>query len=199
MISLRKIAVSLMLASLMLVGLVTRKTEATETADFQSVLAAAKRSPDIPESEDLYGWLEGSWEMEPIGSTATRIGGEIHVGWVLEGRAVQDVWIWPRRAERQGPIDKKINTYGTTLRLWDPAIKAWRITFLNPFTGQHSDLVGRKSGEDIVQVGTDSTGTVVRWCFVEIKQDSFRWTGETLEPDGRTWKMSGDFRGKRMR
>ena len=28
-------------------------------------------------------------------------GGEIHFGWVLEGRAIQDVWMIPRRAERR--------------------------------------------------------------------------------------------------
>src|SRR4051812_8763384 len=43
---------------------------------------------------------------------------EAHFAWVLEGRAVQDVWIMPRRGQRSGP--RPLDTYGTTLRLWDP-------------------------------------------------------------------------------
>ena len=31
-----------------------------------------------------------------------RITGEIHFSWVLEGRAIQDVWIMPRRSDRTG-------------------------------------------------------------------------------------------------
>jgi hypothetical protein len=36
-----------------------------ERMDARSVLlAAAGRSPDIPDSADAYGWLVGSWELE---------------------------------------------------------------------------------------------------------------------------------------
>jgi hypothetical protein len=40
--------------------------------------------------------------------------GEIHFGWVLEGRAVQDIWIRPKR-----PVPSTM--YGTTLRVFDLA------------------------------------------------------------------------------
>jgi hypothetical protein len=66
--------------------------------DLQDVLKAPGRSPEIPESADAYGWLIGSWELDAlhyrgVDVTARRIKGEVHFGWVLEGRAVQDVWI----------------------------------------------------------------------------------------------------------
>jgi len=191
-------------AVVLMVGLVglgawTRRADAAEDAGFPGALHSAQRSNDVPEAEDLYGFLVGSWDMQPIGSTTPRVGGEVHAGRVLEGRALQDVWIWPRRAERSGAIDRDVNTYGTTLRLWDPGLKAWRVTFLNPLTGRSSELIGRRSGKDIVQVGTDSTGTTIRWSFVEIQQDSFRWIGETLASDGRTWRVSGDYRATRVR
>jgi hypothetical protein len=34
--------------------------------DFVSSLVASGRSPEIPESEDVYGWLVGSWELDVI-------------------------------------------------------------------------------------------------------------------------------------
>jgi hypothetical protein len=167
------------------------------------VLAAPGRSPEIPESADVYGWLTGSWELDVchylVDMTARRMKGEVHFGWVLEGRAVQDVWIMPRRSERTADVDKTADMYGTTLRVWDPSIQAWRVTWINPVTGGRDELIGRWSGKDIVQVGRHADGTPIRWIFAEIMPDSFHWTGEALQPDGKTWKLEGEFRAKRMR
>ena len=176
---------------------------AADKEDFKTVLAASGRSPEIPESADAYGWLIGSWELDVrhywVDVSDRGIKGEAHFGWVLEGRAVQDVWITPRRVERTGEFDKTTNTYGTTLRVWDPAIQAWRVTWINPVSGQRAELIGRWSGKDVVQLGARPDGTAIRWIFTEITPTTFRWIGETLEPDGKTWKLEGEFRAKRMR
>jgi hypothetical protein len=37
------------------------------------------------------------------------IKGEAHFGWALEGRAVQDVWMMPRRANRTAEDDRLNN------------------------------------------------------------------------------------------
>jgi hypothetical protein len=117
---------------------------------------------------------------------------------VLEGRAVQDVWIMPAGQARTPPPEKTLNMYGTTLRVWDASIRAWRITWVNPVTGARNELVGRRSGNDIVQLGTNADGTPVRWCFTDTTANSFRWTGEVLEPDGKTWQLKGEFLSKRL-
>ncbi len=70
---------------------------------------------------------------------------------------------------------------------------------MNPVTGQRNDLVGRWSGKDVVQVGATADGTPTRWIFSEITPDSFRWTGETLQPDGKTWQLRGEYRARRLR
>jgi hypothetical protein len=87
---------------------------------------------------------------------------------------------------------------GTTLRVWDSSIQAWRITWINPVTGHREEQIGRWSGRDIVQVGTRSDGTPTRWMYTEITPDSFRWTGEALQPDGKTWKLEGEFRATKQ-
>ena len=125
------------------------------------------------------------------------IKGEAHFGWVLEGRAVQDVWMLPRLSDRTAGLEKSLNSYGTTLRVWDPAIQAWHVTWINHVTGRRDELIGRWSGKDIVQIGAHSDGTPIRWIFSEITHDSFRWTGEVLEPDGKTWKLEGEFLARR--
>lgn len=172
--------------------------------DFYSLLAASRRSAEIPESEDLYGWLVGSWSMQvlhykAVDVSAQRLEAEAHFGWVLEGRAIQDVWIMPRPAERTANMHKTNNMFGTTQRVWDAEIRAWRIRWINPVTGHREDQIGRRSGNDIVQVGLRLDGTPTRWSFTEITPNSFHWIGEALNPDGRTWKLEGEFRATRIR
>jgi hypothetical protein len=92
-----------------------------------------------------------------------------------------------------------MNMYGTTLRVWDPGIQAWRVTYINPVNGQRDELIGRRSGNDIVQIGTHADGTPIRWSFTEISENSFHWLGEALGPDGKSWKLEGEFRARRIR
>lgn len=171
--------------------------------DFCRVLAAVGRSHEIPESGDVYGWLIGSWELDVlryrVDVTGRGLKGEAHFEWVLEGRAVQDVWIMPGCSDRAPDLDKMFNMYGTTLRVWDPSIEAWRVTWINGVNATRDELIGRWSGKDIVQVGTHANGTPIRWIFSEITPNSFRWTGEALNPDGNTWKLEGEFRARRIR
>lgn len=174
-----------------------------ETDWLNAALGAERRTDEIPESADAYGWLAGSWELDVLhywgmNVSARGIKGEVHAGWVLEGRAIQDVWIMPRRSERTMPLDKMMNMYGTTLRVWDPTIKAWRITWRNPAGDHHEDQIGRRQGKDVVQIGVRPDGTPTRWAFREITARSFHWLGESLGPDGQTWNLEGEFRGTRL-
>jgi hypothetical protein len=173
-------------------------------ADFLTVLAAPGRSPEIPEAMDVYGWLVGSWDLEVVryrgvDVTGSELEGEIHFGWVLEGRAIQDVWMMPRRSARTGHEDRLRNMYGTTFRMWDPALQAWRITWRNPVTGHGEEQIGRRVGADIIQVGARANGTPTRWTFTEITPDSFRWLGDALDADGHTWRREAEFLARRRR
>lgn len=169
----------------------------------QTVIAASARSPEIPESADVYGWLIGSWELEvlhykAVDVSSLELGGEVHFGWVLEGRAVQDVWIMPRPSERALQTSKTNNMFGTTLRVWDPSRQAWLIHWINPVSGHREEQIGRRIGNEIVQIGARPDGTPTRWRFTEITQDSFHWIGESLGPDGHTWMLEGEFLAKRI-
>ena len=95
----------------------------------------------------------------PTTAASTRGAGEIHFGWVLEGRAIQDVWILP------GVF------YGTTLRVYDPGIDAWHILWSDPLRQFYTRQIGRARGSDIVQDGKNDAGEAVRWSFTEITPD----------------------------
>ena len=181
--------------------LMETETSLIETNAMHAMLAASTRSADIPEAMDLYGFLIGSWELDLVGYEADgniiRTIGEAHFAWVLEGRGVQDVFINPRRSKRGPDSPKFANWFGTTIRIYDPTIQAWRVNWFNPHDGIRAELIGRSRGKDIVQEGKFPDGTPIRWSFSEITENSCRWRGERLQPDGKTWQLQVEFRARR--
>jgi hypothetical protein len=172
-------------------------------SQFLEALSATAPAPDRADKMKLYGWLIGGWRMDATffddNGTATKgPQGEIHFNWALEGRAIQDVWILPAR-DQQNPGSV---FYGTTLRIYDPAIDAWHILWNDPVKMLLTRQLGRAQGKDIVQVGDDGKGTRLRWTFSEITPNSFRWLGER-SPDGgneenRVWLPQVEFRARRV-
>ncbi|HEY2528794.1 MAG TPA: hypothetical protein VGJ20_12745 [Xanthobacteraceae bacterium] len=158
---------------------------------FRNALHSKGPAPDRADKMRLYGRLIGRWAMDAVvyldDGTAHRERGEIHFGWVLEGRAIQDVWILP------GVF------YGTTLRTYDPGIDAWHIIWSDPLRQFYTRQIGRAQGDDIVQVGKNDAKETVRWSFTEIASDSFRWLGERSRDDGQTWQLQAEFFARRER
>jgi hypothetical protein len=169
------------------------------TSEFPSLIGAASPSliaalhtdrpaPDRAGKMGLYGWLIGRWEMDTAvydDNGAKQTGrGEVHAGWVLEGRAIQDVWILPG------------TFYGTTLRVYDPGIDAWHILWSDPVRQYYARQIGRARGNDIVQEGKNDAGDAIRWSFTEITPNSFRWRGERAADGG--WRLQAEFFARRV-
>jgi len=173
------------------------------TASFLDALAADGPAPDRIGQMDLYGWLIGAWELDvtryiPDGKERRRKG-EWHFGWVLEGRAIQDVWIVPPRGQlRNGDAAANAYSYGSTLRIYDPRIDAWQIQWTDPVMQNFLTMTGRKQGNDIVQLGRDNDGRPIRWSFSQITPRSFLWRGETSHDDGATWRRDVEFTATRI-
>lgn len=144
---------------------------------------------------DLYGRFVGDWDADIVtyGPDGARHegSGEIHFGWVLEGRAIQDVWMIPRRKDRANAPAMPVagNWYGTTIRVYDPGLDAWRIYWIDPATNNYRQQVGRRQGADIVQEGTTESGALSRWSFTEITPRSFHWKGELSLDNGGSWRL----------
>src|SRR5262245_22964758 len=174
---------------------------ASDIGSFLDILASTNRSRDVHLEDDLYGFFIGGWELDlvayPDDSSVTYSTGEAHCAWVLDGRAIQDVFINPERSDRTPDPPKFGNWYGTTFRYFDPAIRAWRVFWFTPDDGVRAELVGRRRGSEIVQEGHFSDGTLIRWTFSEITPESWRWRAERLEPDGKTWRLQVEFHARR--
>ena len=173
-----------------------------QASAFLEALGAGGPSADRGTNMELYGWLVGSWDLDVTGflenGKQRRRPGEWHFGWALEGRAIQDVWIVPPRgAGRQGDAAANVNSYGTTLRVYDPRIDAWQIQWTDPVTQTYLSMIGRKEGDDIVQLGKNPEGNLIRWSFSQITRDSFRWRGEVSSDNGASWRLAVEFFARR--
>jgi hypothetical protein len=175
------------------------------TSSFIELLHADGPAPDRAEGLGLYAFLIGRWSTnvrayDPEGVTYENPG-EIHAGWVLEGRAIQDVWILPARAQRRTPLQQLPVTgswFGTTLRVYDPMLDAWRILWTDPATLFITHQIGRAHGADIVQEGKAPSGeATLRWRFTEIKPDSFHWIADISADGGASWRKQVDVFARR--
>jgi hypothetical protein len=159
---------------------------------FMDALISHTRSPDIAETDDLFGFLIGSWDIDAVlhtpGGESHTTKGEVHATWVLEGRAIQDLFIFPRRADRSSGTPAHGDRYATTIRTFDRALDAWRVTFINPADPETSaELIARRRGPDIAMAGTLRAGTPIRWRYASITSQSFRYTAERLRREAQVW------------
>jgi hypothetical protein len=76
-----------------------------KSAGFIAALHADGPVADRAEALELYGQFIGDWDADIATYTPDGVRhqgqGEIHFGWILEGRAIQDVWMIPRRIDRR--------------------------------------------------------------------------------------------------
>jgi hypothetical protein len=150
----------------------------------------------------LYGQFVGAWDGTVIvyrhDGTRREETCEVYFGWVLEGRAIQDVWIGPARADRaHANRDTSTDTYGTTIRVYDPAGDIWQITWIDPASQAFNRMTGKQRGDDIVQEYQDDDGTLWQWCFTEITSDSFRWIARESHDEGASWQLRNELFLKR--
>jgi hypothetical protein len=160
-----------------------------------TALSADKPSPQYQDQLMLFGQFVGVWDFDGVeyhsDGTRPTDKGEIHFAWVLQGRAIQDVWIERERT------DKNALVYGATVRFYDPNIDAWRVTWMDPVNCVVSTLIGRKVADEIIIEGKAADGAPTRWIFSEIKQNSFHWRGEKLVD--KTWRIYEELSARRKK
>ncbi len=175
--------------------------QTTGSRTFTDALCAVGPLPERASKTTLYDALLGDWDADVIDydmdGTRRTSKGEWHFAWVLEGRAIQDVWIVPPRSIRLPGQRTENNRYGTSLRVYDLAAGVWHVTWINPVSGAFNTLVGREQNGDIVQEGRNADDSLIRWTFSEITPRSFRWRGEVSNDGGKTWRLSAEFLGHR--
>ena len=156
-------------------------------------LASQGPNSEFKEKLMLFGQFVGDWDilecrfLQTDGTWAKQRG-ELHWRWILDGRALQDVW---------GTIDEETHNFipdGTTVRFYDPKIDAWQSMWISPTQGVVKTFIGRQVGNEIVLEGKSTEGYSVKWIFSEITPSSFRWRSEETRDEGKTWVIKEEMR-----
>jgi hypothetical protein len=176
---------------------------ASPVPSFIDALHSNGPASDRADRMALYAWLVGSWEMDVVihrgDGTTQSTHGFVSAGWVLESRAVQDVFAVPGLF------------YGTTLRLYDPGLDAWHVLWNDPLNQVCVTMIGRSRGDEIVNEGKEPASlarlygappvagseATLRWIFSDITPSSFRWRSER-SVDGATWRLQREYFCRRV-
>ena len=155
--------------------------------DMITVLPASRPHPSLGDEAHAFDRLVGTWDCDysfhAEDGTVTRASGELRFGWIIDGHALQDIWItYPK-----GPAEERL--IGTSLRFFDAKTKVWRVVFVLPALGLLTTVEGRAEGDRIVLAGEASDGSRRRWSFNDIRSDSFVWRGERSSDGGKTWRL----------
>jgi hypothetical protein len=158
-------------------------------------LGASGPASPLASKLHLFGQFVGDWQIfsaraSKTGRAPERPVAEACFRWVLGGTAVQDVW---------GPLDDRTGRLvpvGSTLRFYDPSIRAWRSIWICPYAREARRFIGRKVGSEIVlkEHGRGRKGE--RWIFSEITRSSFRWRAEARSGT-RGWRIYEEYRIRR--
>jgi hypothetical protein len=163
--------------------------------DMITTLEAGGPHPSIGDQAQIFDRFVGTWDCDYASfkedGTTKHAKGEVIFGWVLDGRAVQDIWTW---IDKDSSDEREL---GTTVRFFDPKIGKWRIVWIDPVSYAIKLLSGGAVGDRIVLEGTSDDGVRIRWSFNDIRNDSFIWRGEKSRNDGGTWRLTDEYHLKR--
>jgi hypothetical protein len=157
------------------------------------LLAASNPYAEHAEKLMLYGQFVGLWDIDATwfekDGVTRKSKGEWHFAWILGGRGIQDVLF---------ATGMPSHKFGTTLRCYDFDQDIWHITWMQPYGGEFTHMLGRKMGEAIVQEGDGKEPHQhLRWTFTDITPHSFLWLGEISNDDGASWFLEQEMRGLR--
>jgi hypothetical protein len=167
--------------------------------DLIAVLPSSLPHASLGSNAQLFDQFVGTWDSDYVtfapDGTATRLRGEVIFGWIIDGRALQDVWI-TYAADNTPPGERDI---GTSIRVYDPRLATWRVVWVHPASGVLISLRGGAVGDRIVLESGPGDGSQLRWSFNDIRPDSVVWRGERSLDGGQTWHVRNEHRMRRRR
>lgn len=116
------------------------------------LLFASGPHPDFEEELNLFGQFTGDWDMvvkffNDSGDCTYEGLGLWSFGWILDGRAIQDVLVYDPPDQYQAPPGMR--RIGTSLRSFHPETRSWRVTWISATSGIYLSLIARARGKEI--------------------------------------------------
>jgi hypothetical protein len=163
--------------------------------DMVDLLAADRPHPSLGPDANLFGRFVGTWDADysflAADGTFHHKRGEVRFGWVLDGRALEDIFMtYPDSAG-----DERKMVAG--IRWLNPQTGKWTLGFVAPTFDAVVRMEAGAEGDRIVLRGHDSKGVLLRWSFNDITPNSFVWRGESSYDEGKAWRLEEEHHMRR--
>lgn len=162
-----------------------------------TALRATGPHPSLGDHASVLGRLVGSWDVEymDISKDGKEIhrSGELLVGWVMDGRAIEDLWVvYPLEAGKDREVYADV-------RYFDPKSGTWPAVFIDPQIASVATFTGGAVGENRIVLDSQDLipGQTRRWSFNDIRNDSLVFRDAASSDGGKTWKLKSEYHMKR--
>jgi hypothetical protein len=150
-------------------------------------LAAADAKSKIPQNalfEQLIGTWDVQYEFVDKAGKARINRGQVNYSWILDGKALQEVWT----SDSEG---KDARPFGTMINFYDIKRQHWTAVWVYPAEGMTTIMTGGEVGGSFVLTGHDEAGALQRWSTSIVKPDSGLGTFDISNDEGKTWRQVG--------
>lgn len=151
---------------------------------------------DIALEEKLmaFGRFVGDWKLIKgryfqVDGTWKVVHGESHWGWILGGKALQNVW------KIYDSSTGKTVQNGTAVRFYDSVTDSWKGVGILPASNSVIQFSGKNDGSNIVLTYSENNAEA-RCIYSDISEGSFRWKIEHFDPESGTWNATMEFEVK---
>jgi hypothetical protein len=179
----------------------TGKAGSTSAPDPRFAMTTALRAPgphpSLGDHASVLGRLVGTWDVEYMDiskdGTAIHRSGELLVGWVMDGRAIEDLWIvYPSGAGKDREVYADV-------RYFDPRSGTWPAIFIDPQIASVATFTGGAVGDDRIVLDSQDlvAGQSRRWSFNDIRDGSLVFRDAASSDGGKTWRLKSEYHMKR--
>lgn len=163
--------------------------------EFTNALLGEKQHNRIPEEYDWYAPLLGDWDFDYYdirdGKRTRHVEGEWIFRRVLNGTAIEDLFICPSRATME-TNPQPDGEYGAAIRMFNPASCSYDMVYTT--YGYMTRLNIRRENEKIVCTVLERPNE--KWVFSDITPTTFRWQNITVTTDGE-WRTNCEVLARR--
>lgn len=146
----------------------------------------------IPAEYDWYAPLIGDWTFDYLEPDRRALKGEWFFRKVLEGTAVEDIFICPSR-ETKETNPQPDGEYGAAIRMYNAGKHCYDMTYV--CTKYTTRLEIHKVNGKIECTVSDSPES--KWVFSDITDNTFHWQNVTVLDDG-SWRTNCEVFAERI-
>lgn len=161
--------------------------------EFERALLSVDKNPIIPEECDWYAPLIGDWKFDYSEPGGRKLKGEWFFRRVLDGTAIEDIFICPSRETREQNLQPD-GEYGVAVRMYNQANRCYDMTYI---CGKYTKRleVRREQGKIVCTVLDDP---MEKWVFQAVEEATFHWQNVRVL-EGGEWRVNCEVFASRIR